>query len=161
MDIKYQFRNLEQVEAVKQKAPAFFEKNMIVAAKVASEKVASQARAIHLFRSRSGHSDMGIEPLEPTVNQYGVVGIVRLNPQIPQLTYQHEGTGIYGPNKRPIRPTRKKVLRWADASGFRYAKQVKGIRPDKFLYRAGEKSQKSINDIFNRYADRACKEVGL
>ena len=46
----------------------------------------------------------------------------------------HEGTGIYGPRRRPIRPKRAKVLRFKGRGGrIVYTKQVKGMRPRPFL----------------------------
>jgi hypothetical protein len=58
--------------------------------------------------------------------------------------YLHEGTGIYGPRGRPIRPVRRKFLRFEVKSGRSavgrrpvvFAKEVKGVRGDKWLLRA-------------------------
>jgi hypothetical protein len=36
-----------------------------------------------------------------------------------------------------------------------------GTKPDQFIYGAGEANQQHINEVFNRYADRAIKEAGL
>ncbi|ONK13137.1 HK97 gp10 family phage protein [Streptomyces sp. MP131-18] len=49
--------------------------------------------------------------------------------------YVHEGTGVYGPRRRPIRPVRRQVLTWRDlGSGERvFARQVEGQRPRPFL----------------------------
>lgn len=54
--------------------------------------------------------------------------------------YQHEGTGIYGPQGRPIRPVRAKLLTWIDPdTGQRiWAKEVRGTPAKKFLERAIE-----------------------
>ena len=56
----------------------------------------------------------------------------------PHALYQHEGTGIYGPKGRPIRPKRAKLLSWIDPStGQRvFAKEVRGTPAKKFLTRA-------------------------
>jgi hypothetical protein len=51
--------------------------------------------------------------------------------------YLHEGTGIYGPRGAPIRPIRRKYLRFETKAGrVVYAKSVKGVRGDKWLVRA-------------------------
>ncbi|MFF3665472.1 hypothetical protein [Microtetraspora malaysiensis] len=59
--------------------------------------------------------------------------------------YLHEGTGIYGPKKRPIVPVRARALRFTvkkPRGGRRgggnvvFAASVKGVKPDKFLVRA-------------------------
>ncbi|MGK5558845.1 hypothetical protein ACSNOI_45315 [Actinomadura kijaniata] len=56
----------------------------------------------------------------------------------------HEGTGIFGPRGTPIRPIRRRYLRFEVKSGTAavgrrpvvFAKQVKGVPGDKFLLRA-------------------------
>lgn len=46
----------------------------------------------------------------------------------------HEGTGIYGPNHRPIKPTHGKFLVFRGRDGsLVFARQVKGMRPRPFL----------------------------
>ncbi|MFD7507893.1 HK97 gp10 family phage protein [Streptomyces sp. NPDC059853] len=48
--------------------------------------------------------------------------------------YVHEGTGIYGPARRPIRPVRAKALSWRGPGGRRvFAAEVRGQRPNPFL----------------------------
>lgn len=56
----------------------------------------------------------------------------------PYAVYQHEGTGIYGPRHREIRPRRDELLRFYSSKegGFVYAKTVRGVKPSKFLVRA-------------------------
>ena len=50
----------------------------------------------------------------------------------------HDGTGIYGPRHRPIRPRRAKFLRFRPKGkrGFVYAREVKGMKPNAFLRNA-------------------------
>lgn len=51
--------------------------------------------------------------------------------------YVHEGTGIYGPARRPIRPVRAKVLSWRGPGGRRvFAAEVRGQRAQPFLWEA-------------------------
>jgi hypothetical protein len=51
--------------------------------------------------------------------------------------YVHEGTGIYGPSGRPIRPVRARVLSWQQRGvGRVYAREVRGQRPQPFLANA-------------------------
>jgi hypothetical protein len=47
----------------------------------------------------------------------------------------HEGTGIYGPRRRPIRPKRAKYLRFKPKGANRviYARSVKGMVANPFL----------------------------
>lgn len=56
----------------------------------------------------------------------------------PYAVYQHEGTGIYGPKGKPIRPVKAKLLTWVDPdTGKRiWAKEVRGTPAKKYLERA-------------------------
>lgn len=49
--------------------------------------------------------------------------------------YVHEGTGIYGPRGRPIRPRRGRFLAWEDPNGggMIFAREVRGQRPQPYL----------------------------
>lgn len=48
--------------------------------------------------------------------------------------YQDQGTGIYGPEGRPIRPRRARVLRfdWPAAGGVVFAHEVRGSEPTRW-----------------------------
>lgn len=52
--------------------------------------------------------------------------------------FVHDGTGLYGPRHAPIRPRRGKFLRFRPRGSRRwvYARQVKGMRPNRFLANA-------------------------
>lgn len=52
--------------------------------------------------------------------------------------YQHEGTGIYGPKKRPIRSPTGGLMRWQDPDTGQWfsAYEVRGTPGKKFLSRA-------------------------
>lgn len=50
--------------------------------------------------------------------------------------YVHDGTGIYGPTGRPIRPQRGKVMVFQGNTGTVFARTVKGQRGTHFLERA-------------------------
>lgn len=62
---------------------------------------------------------------------------VRVGSNLKRARWIHDGTGIYGPRRKPITPKNKKVLRWAAASGgYHFAKSVKGMQPNPFLEKA-------------------------
>jgi phage gpG-like protein len=80
--------------------------------------------------------------------------VARVGTNVKYAIWVHEGTGIYGPRKTPIRPRNARVLRWpvknqsgqgarrykgGKTSAFAYAKQVKGVRPRPFLREALER----------------------
>lgn len=55
----------------------------------------------------------------------------------PYAIYQHEGTGVYGPAHRDIKPRRDELLRFRSRDGeFVYVKTVRGVKATKFLVRA-------------------------
>lgn len=64
--------------------------------------------------------------------------VARIGSDSKVARWQHEGTGIYGPTGRPIRPVRARVLRFKPkgARKFVYAAQVRGVKPTRFLVRA-------------------------
>lgn len=67
---------------------------------------------------------------------------VRIGTNVYYARFVHDGTGIYGPRKRVIRPKRAKALVWRSQKygqksgkfrGFVVAKSVKGMKPNPFL----------------------------
>ncbi len=66
--------------------------------------------------------------------------------------YVNSGTGLYGPNKRLIRPTTKKVLKFTPNKGKFKGMEIftpysKGIKPNKFVERSMEKTQNRIPEL--------------
>ena len=50
--------------------------------------------------------------------------------------YVHEGTGLYGPTNRPIRPRRARALSWRAGGQRVFAREVRGAKPQPFLREA-------------------------
>ena len=63
---------------------------------------------------------------------------VLVGTNVQYASFVHNGTGIYGPKHAPIRPRRAKFLRFRPRGSKRwvYARQVKGMRPNRFLLNA-------------------------
>lgn len=61
--------------------------------------------------------------------------VIRVGTNVHYARYVEEGTGIYGPRKRPIRPVRAKVLAFVPKGQTRvvFAKQVRGMRARPYL----------------------------
>lgn len=74
--------------------------------------------------------------------------LARIGTNLPYGRYVEEGTGIYGPRGRPIRPRSARVLRWpkvnntgkgrrrykaGKTAAYAFAPQVKGMRPRPWL----------------------------
>lgn len=96
--------------------------------------------------------------IEPTVNVYGKLVVGRVGTPLDYGRYLHEGTGIYGPKKTPIRPVSAKVLRFKpgrmigplpagkagtspeNRGGWVFAASVKGVPPHPYLVEAFERA---------------------
>lgn len=70
---------------------------------------------------------------------------VRVGTNVYYARFVHDGTGIYGPRRRVIKPKRAKALVWRSQlhgqksgkfAGFVVVKSVKGMKPNPFLAEA-------------------------
>lgn len=61
--------------------------------------------------------------------------VAKVGSNLSYSRFVHEGTGIYGPRGRPIRPVNAKFLRFRPhgSKDYVYARQVRGVRPRPFL----------------------------
>jgi hypothetical protein len=64
------------------------------------------------------------------------VPFIRVGNSVDYSLNVHEGTGIYGPTGRPIRPRRAKVLRFKVGGKVIYRPQVRGVRGRPYLRNA-------------------------
>jgi len=71
------------------------------------------------------------------------------------LPFVNDGTGIYGPFGRRIKPVRAKVLHWEKNGQHFFAKSVRGQRPQKFVEKSIEETSEQIEGLIIR----AAKEV--
>lgn len=64
--------------------------------------------------------------------------IVYIGTNVKYARWVHNGTGIYGPRGVPIRPRSAKFLRFKPrgSARFVYARQVRGMKPNRFLHNA-------------------------
>jgi hypothetical protein len=64
----------------------------------------------------------------------GVDLVMRVGTNVFYSRWVHDGTGIFGPRARPIRPKVAKFMRWYNKQGKPvFAKQTKGMKPNPFL----------------------------
>lgn len=63
---------------------------------------------------------------------------VRVGTNVGYAIWVHDGTGIFGPRHTPILPVRAKRLRFVPRGQSKpvYARQVKGMEPNRFLLNA-------------------------
>lgn len=64
--------------------------------------------------------------------------VMRVGSGLHYALYVHEGTGLYGPKHRKIRPLTKRFLRFKPygSTEFVFVREVKGMKPNKYLLRA-------------------------
>jgi hypothetical protein len=100
-----------------------------------------QNRAKRLVKVDEGHLRNSVDR---SVGVFGSRVIGRVGTGVIYGLYLHEGTGIYGPRGAPIRPVRRRFLRFEVKSGTLavggrpvvFARSVKGVKGDKWLVRA-------------------------
>lgn len=104
-------------------------------------KVQSRARlllsgggASHPKRVDTGHLRSSIQV---QIRQVGGNPAIRIGTNVKYARWVHDGTGLYGPRHRLIRPKKAKVLRFNGRrygkTGYIYARHVKGMRGNAFL----------------------------
>lgn len=71
--------------------------------------------------------------------------------------YVHEGTGVFGKRKRPIKAKSAKALRFEVGGKVLYRRSVKGSPPNPFGHRAIDKTRPRIEE----FAVHALREIGL
>ena len=145
---------LRRVEKI---LPAQIEKAVNRSLKEATELVKTTAQQEHEYTSRTGKLESEGIATEITKNE----GKVMLDKKVPYGIYQHEGTGVYGRSGRAynVRPKAKYALRWVAKNGFAYSRghQIRGIKPDPFLYNALNKNHRDIIRIFQRHVSEAAR----
>jgi hypothetical protein len=66
----------------------------------------------------------------------GDVPFARVGNSVNYAIHVHEGTGIYGPKRRPITPRRAKVLRFQVGGKVLYRPRVRGVKGRPYLRNA-------------------------
>lgn len=93
-----------------------------------------QRAARRRINSRSGDLERSIQV--STVRGYdGGVG-VRIGSDLYYARFVHDGTGVYGPSRRPIRPTRRRALAFVGRTGNVVVASTRGQRGTRFLIEA-------------------------
>lgn len=95
-----------------------------------------EAKAKQLAPIEHGNLRGSITTKGPTVTGMNVEARVGTN--VEYARYQEEGTGIYGPNKTPIRPKTVRRLAWKKGGQWFFAKEVRGVKPKRFFKQARE-----------------------
>ena len=131
-----------------------FRRNLRLAVEASAIEVATTAKMQHRYKQQNGRLK---DAVQTTINDDGREGRVYLDGNIaPYAVFIHEGI-----KPHDIFPNRRKALRWVDGNKFLFAKRVRfpGWAADPFLYGALESNEKTIVSIFDRYTERALREV--
>jgi|GEM_PF-282058 len=173
MEIKLKIEGVERLQLALAKVPDTVNRRLVLGMRVATSAVAEYARTHHRFVSRSGHLE---EAITETVAQNGgsVYGLIELNPAGTRTAtgqsygiFQHDGTDNEGTGRHFIAPRYRKALRWVGQDGkYCFSKKgiwVKGIKPDPFIYNAGETLQRQglLQAAFDNQIELALKEAGV
>ena len=131
-----------------------FRRNLRLAVEASAIEVATTAKMQHRYKQQNGRLK---DAVQTAINDDGMEGRVYLDGNIaPYAVFIHEGI-----KPHDIFPKRRKALRWVDGNKFLFAKRVHfpGWAADQFVYDALESNQETIVGIFDRYAERALREV--
>lgn len=79
----------------------------------------------------------------------------------PQGIYNETGTGIYGPNARPIVPKTAKVLAWKGPGGMIFAKKVNGMRAKPFFHPGVDAAMGYVQGQFLTVLDKIAIGIGV
>lgn len=155
MEISARLEGLDRLIDAVRKAPAAVREVMDVAVLEAGEIIAEEGRSRHRYQTRSGALDRSIAVrqagpgaasvfLDPLVAKYG-----------PML---HAGTRAH-----LILPKNRKMLRWTNGNGFRFAREVHhpGTKPDQFLYEAASRKRGEVVNRLQQGVQDAIEEAGL
>jgi hypothetical protein len=75
--------------------------------------------------------------------------------------FVNDGTGIYGPEGRPITPTTKPLLKWKGSNGqWHSAKSVRGMKPRKYMQKGLADSVDKVRLAYSDEIARAIKTLG-
>ncbi len=94
-------------------------------------KVAAAAR--RRINSRTGRLASSIK-VEIVISR-GTAGC-QIGTSVHYAKYVHDGTGIYGPSGRPIRPKRGRALKFSGSTGVVYSASSRGQKGTHFLRNA-------------------------
>lgn len=85
----------------------------------------------------------------------------RWYPTAPYASMVHDGTGIYGPEKKMIivKPKNKKALFWPGAKHPVRSVKQKGFKGNPFMPKILDMSKKEIDAIFVRALDKVSEEI--
>jgi hypothetical protein len=142
--IEIEVKNLDQVQRLWAQYP--------VRTKAEIRK-ALNISAILIQRHARQESPVDKGTLRSSIHVRYLQDAVVIAPGVKYAIHVHEGTGVYGPHKAPIRPKRARVLAWRSGGRWHFARQVRGVKPNPFMARAAKSSTPGVNAAFAKAVD--------
>lgn len=137
-------------------APQQVQQEIRIANKTACREIAALSRANHRFKTKTGAAERSIRF---EVSQDGFTGHVFIDRNIAQhAIYQHEGT-----KPHTVKPKSRSALTWVSGGVKRFSMghMVRGIKPEKFVYRAAIKLKQHVVDVMEHAVSSALKKAGF
>ena len=164
VNVNIEFKDLDKVRQVFEKAPDVAIENFTLAMKTAMNDIMQDARMHHKYKSGFGAEleNRGLKAELTTNKNNEIAGVITLDEEaVPYARFVHEGTR---PHK--IFPRNKKMLRWPAKDGHGFISPWKkgfvdhpGTKPDPFLYQATDRMKPHINEVFDFYAKRMAQSI--
>ena len=130
MELKWEI-DAKQIERLRRKSPRFLQKvTHQLGLAVEREAIKAIRPGGGLTAQKTGNliHSIGTRLIKRGVNPVAIVYATA-----PYAKWVHEGTGIYGPRKKPIVAIRGKALRFVIDGQVIYRRSVKGFRGRKFF----------------------------
>ena len=134
-EVKIELPNLKKIQEIWKKAP---EKSEATTKKLLTQ-ITSRLEGESIKEIRKGRfkaTDTGSlgQSIFAEIRGGGFTG--RIASGVKHANYVHEGTGVYGPKRQPIKPKRSKMLVWKKNGQLIFARETKGMKARPFFKQA-------------------------
>lgn len=153
---RVEIKNLKELQERFKQAPEIASKHILEAGNKSLLSLQGTAKQLSPIDTGRLRQSILVSPMKRSGNAFtGSVGTGLKYAEI-----QEGGSGIYGPNKAPIRPKTKKFLAFKTKDGkWIRAKSVKGVKGRFFMKGAVEGNQRKIDGYFETAANDITKDL--
>jgi hypothetical protein len=152
---KVEIKGLDTLQARFKEAPDITAKHVLDAGNkslISLQGTAKQLSPIDIGRLRAS---ILVSPMKRSGNVIsGSVGT-----SVTYSVYQEQGTGIYGPNKRPITAKNGGYMTFQIKGKWVRVKSTKGVRGRYYMKGAVEQNQSKIDGYFEQAADNITRDL--
>ena len=154
-EIKVTVAGLQPLMAMMSRAPELVTEEITKAMKQSTLTIEGEAKQLVPHKTGSLRRSL-VSQVRPLLS--GVEGLVGTN--IQYGPYVEIGTGIYGPEKRPITPKTAKVLAFKGQDGqMIFRKNVRGMPARPYLKPAFEESKARVEEFFRQALKRVLRRL--